>query len=147
MPRPHARPSAPKAPAPAPSTLSEPSRRAVFYFASNYLHAPSTAVKKAIQKVKSAYIDPSNCTVGLHIRWGAPEDSFHYVDHDDSEGALRAFVDCARQVSFYPACFQRAFEIRAKSGQAADADARTIAGRGARQDTGWHGCLPRTRSG
>jgi len=70
----------------------------VFYFLSHFLHTPSPSIRKKIAKLDAKYLQPSNCSVGLHIRWGAPEDSFHYVDHNETEKALEAYVSCASRL-------------------------------------------------
>lgn len=68
----------------------------LFSLASNFLHKPAKAVSAKVKKLHRKFVEPYNCSVGIHIRWGSPEDPFHYVDHLDPARSLERFMSCAR---------------------------------------------------
>ncbi|EKX35989.1 hypothetical protein GUITHDRAFT_146132 [Guillardia theta CCMP2712] len=69
-----------------------------FHFALNFLHRPSKEVKLKVQGIRSKYLLHSNCSIGIHIRWGKPSDHYHYVDHNRPEESLKKYLDCSLQL-------------------------------------------------
>ena len=70
-----------------------------FSLASEFLHAPSLGVQKRVAKAtKASRVDSALCSVGMHIRWGAPEDSFFYVDHRRPFQSLNKYLQCAKSL-------------------------------------------------
>lgn len=70
-----------------------------FSLASQFLHAPSRGVQKRVATAaRASRVESALCSVGMHIRWGAPQDSFFYVDHQRPFQSLNKYLECAKSL-------------------------------------------------